>query len=454
MTDHDNQQYKDRLEKVASVVLRPVRINNKGFILWMGFLIVAFAACLFAYSIQLRKGLIVTGLRDYTSWGMYIANFVFFVATSLVGMLISCVLGLIGFKWVKPVARIAEIIAIAFAAVAGLVIISDMGRPDRLPYVFMFGRVQSPILWDVTVVTTYFALSLLLWFFPLIPDLAVAKNKLSGRPAFLAKAYEILSFKWVHHEEQYRILHIAVRILLILVVPTAFAIHTVTSWLFAFTPRAGWDSSIFGPYFISGAFVSGTSALLIAMYFFRKNYKFQDYLTDFHFEKLGRVLFLVSIVYLYFNLNEFLVPAYKMKKLDAIHLHELFMGKYALLFWSVQLGGLVIPIIILLIRKMRKPLPLFIISMFVFAASWLKRFIIVVPPQAHPFLPVQNVPAEWHIYSPTLIETAITMASLLLALIIITVLSKLFPVLPVCELAEDEAIADNELLSGIENNSK
>ena len=127
------------------------------------------------------KGLGVTGLRDVTSWGMYIANFVFFVATSLVGMLISSVLGLAGAKWIKPIARIAEIIAVAFAAVAGLVIISDMGRPDRLPYVFMFGRVQSPILWDVTVVTTYFFVSLLLWFLPIIPDLAISKTRLDGQ---------------------------------------------------------------------------------------------------------------------------------------------------------------------------------------------------------------------------------------------------------------------------------
>lgn len=430
------------LESIAEDILRPIRIN-RSFILWVIFLFGALAACLFAYYLQLRNGLIVTGLRDVTSWGMYIANFVFFVATSLVGMLISSVLGLIGVKWITPIARIAEIIAVAFAAVAGLVIISDMGRPDRLPYVFLFGRVQSPILWDVTVVTTYFVLSLLLWFFPIIPDLAIAKSRLRNRPEFLVKAYEILSFKWVHHEDQYKALHKAVRTLLILVIPTAFAIHTVTSWLFAVTPRAGWDSTIFGPYFISGAFVSGTAALIIAMYFFRVSYKLQKYLTDDHFEKMARILVLVSIVYLYFNLNEFLVPGYKMKKFDAIHLRELFTGEHAFLFWSVQLLGLVLPIILMLFRRIRKPLPMLIISIFVFAGAWLKRMIIVAPPQAHPYLPVQGVPSEWIVYRPTLIETAVTLASILLVLIIITVLSKLFPVIPIWELAAEEEIKDS-----------
>lgn len=425
-----------KINSLAADILKNVRINT-GFLLWMGFLGTLLVVCLYAYTIQLREGLGVTGLRDVTSWGTYIANFVFFVATSLCGMLISSVLGLIGYKWVKPISRIAEIIAIAFAAVAGLVIISDMGRPDRLPYVFLFGRVQSPILWDVTVVTTYFVLSLLLWFFPMIPDLAIAKDKLEGRPKFLVKAYEILSFRWMHHEVQYRILGQSVRILLILIIPTAFAIHTVTSWLFAVTPRVGWDSTIFGPYFISGAFVSGAAAVIIAMYFFRVNYRLEKYLNAQVFERMGRVMVLVAIVYLYFNLNEFLVPAYKLKTGDAIHLRELFTGHYAMLFWGIQLFGLVIPIVLLLFRQMRKPLPMMVISVFVLCASWLKRYIIVVPPQAHPNLPVQHVPIEWVVYKPTLIEIAVTVASIVLVLIIITVLSKLFPVVPIWEMAEE-----------------
>jgi Ni/Fe-hydrogenase subunit HybB-like protein len=437
-------QEKAKLDLISSDILKTVRIN-KGFVLWMGFLLLALAGCIFAYTIQLRNGLGVTGLRDFTSWGMYISNFVFFVATSLVGMLISSVLGLIGAKWIIPIGRIAEIIAIAFSAVAGLVIISDMGRPDRLPYVFLFGRVQSPILWDVTVVTTYFVLSLLLWFLPLIPDLAIARSRMKNAPLFLIKAYELLSFKWIHHEKQYEILKNAMRILLILIIPTAFAIHTVTSWLFAVTPRAGWDSSIFGPYFISGAFVSGTAAVIIAMYFFRVNFRLQRYLTEDHFDKIARVLVLVSIVYIYFNLNEFLVPGYKLKTADAIHLKELFSGEHALLFWCVQLLGLVIPTLLMLLRKLRRPVPLVIISGFMLLASWLKRLIIVVPPQAHPFLPIQNVPPEWIIYKPTLIETLVTIASMLLVLIIVTLLAKLFPIIPIWETAAEKSSDENEI---------
>lgn len=439
MTDSDKKflARPEIIDKVSSDILRPVR-QNRSFILWMMFLSMSLVVCLYAYLIQLKKGLIVTGMRDYISWGMYIANFVFFVATSLVGMLISAVLGLIGFSWIKPIARIAEIIAIAFAAIAGLVIISDMGRPDRLPYLFTHGRIQSPILWDVTVVTTYFVISLLLYFIPMIPDLAISKNRLVGAPDWLKKVYKILSLRWVHKKSQYAIIFKSIRILLILIIPTAFAIHTVTSWLFAVTVRPGWDSTIFGPYFLTGAFVAGSAAVIIAMFFFRNNYKLKDYLTDMHFDKMARLLVLVAIVYFYFNINEFLVPAYKLKQADAHHVHDLFSGKHAILFWGTQLLGLIIPTILLIFKPFRKPLPLTIISVFVLIGSWLKRYIIVVPTQEHPFLPIQHVPGEWIVYKPTIIEASITLGSLVLVLMIITVLSKAFPVIPIWEMAEEK----------------
>ncbi len=432
-----------RLDSIATDILRPIGIS-KGFLVWMGFLIISLSACIYAYYIQWDKGLIVTGLRDYVSWGMYIANFIFFVATSLVGMLISSVLGLMGYKWVKPIARIAEIIAVAFAAIAGLVIVSDMGRPERLPYVFMYGRIQSPILWDVTVVTTYLVLSTLLYFLPLIPDLAISKGRIGHTPKWLQSTYEILSVNWNHTPQQYKILLKSVRILLIIIIPTAFAIHTVTSWLLAVTPRPGWDSTIFGPYFLTGAFVAGSAAVVIMMYFVRTNYKLDKYLTLDHFDKMGKLLVLVSLVYLYFNINEFLVPAYKMKTADAIHLHDLFVGEYATMFWSVQILGLVLPIILLLFSFFRKPFPIMIISIVVLVAAWFKRLIIVVPTQENPYLPKQFVPDAWMVYHPTVIESAITVGAILLAIIIITLLVKLFPVIPIWEMAEEQCEKDHK----------
>ncbi len=438
-----NFQQDSAVDNLSKELFRTVRLN-KGFHIWMGSLSAILLVCFYAYYIQLRDGLGVAGIRDYVSWGLYISNFVFFVATSLVGMLVSGVVGLSGQKWVTPLTRIAEIIAVAFAAIAGLVIVSDMGRPERLAYVFLHGRVQSPILWDVTVVTTYFLISLLLLYITLIPDLAYGKNHLEGRPKLLKKLYEILSLGWSGTKQEVKILKKSTTIMLILIIPVALSIHTVTSWLFAVTLRPGWDSSIFGPYFVSGAFVSGLSCLVIAMYFFRINYKLEDYITDFHFDKVAKLLVLVSLVYLYFNLNEFLVPGYKMKKFDAVHLHQLFAGEHALLFWGVQGLGLIIPIILLLIKPFRKPLPMLIIGLFMLVGSWLKRYIIVVPVQEHPFLPIQHEPSNFMVYSPSLIEILISIAPLIMVLMIISVLAKLFPIIPIWETAVHKGLIKDE----------
>ena len=423
-------------DKITSDLLRPIRLT-KGFMAWMGFLGVSLVVCLGAYFIQLKDGLVVTGLGDYVSWGMYISNFVFFVATSLIGMLISAVLGLSGAKWASPLARIAEIIALAFAAVAGLVIVSDMGHPERLLNVFIHGRIQSPILWDVTVVTIYVLISALFLYIPLIPDLKICHDKLDKLPPFARNIYKVLSLNWTGSHEQEKIVKQLTRAIAIFIIPVALAIHTVTSWLFASTSRIGWDSSIFGPYFVTGAFVSGSAAVIIAMYFYRKNYKLEDYITLSHFDKMGKLLVLVSLVYLYFNLNEYMVPAYKMKKFDAIHLQSLFAGTHALMFWSVQIFGLILPIILLVFNRMRKPLPMLIIASFVLVGAWFKRYIIVVPTMEHPFLPIQNVPLNFKVYSPTLIETLVTIAPFILVLLIITILSKVIPIVSIHETIEE-----------------
>ena len=424
------------IDKITTDLLRPIRLN-KAFILWMGVLGVSLVICLYAYTLQLRDGVGVAGIRDYISWGMYISNFVFFVATSLIGMLIIAVLGLSGVKWASPMARIAEIIALAFAAVAGLVIVSDMGRPDRLLYVIIHGRIQSPIVWDITVVSVYVIVSALLLYIPLIPDLKICYDKLDKTPSFARNIYKLLSLDWNGSPEQVKIMKRSTRALSIFIIPVALAIHTVTSWLFANTSRAGWDSTIFGPYFVTGAFVCGCAAVIIAMYFYRVNYKLKDYITDMHFDNMGKLLVLVSLVYLYFNLNEYMVPGFKMKKYEAIHINELLTGAHAFLFWSTQLLGLVIPIILLLFKKMRKPFPMLIIGIFVLVGAWFKRYIIVVPTQEHPYLPIQNVPMNFKVYTPTLIEILITIAPFILVLLIITILSKVIPIISIHETVEE-----------------
>lgn len=420
--------------------LMPRPFGRLGHI-WVGTLLVICAVGLYFYIEQVRFGLGITAMRDYSTWGIYIANFVFFVAISLVGSLMSAILKLSGAHWRTPLTRISEIIAVASILFAALVIVIDMGRPDRFMNVILHARIQSPITWDVIVISTYLVISLLLLYLPLIPDLAILRDHHKDGSKWQHNLYKILALGWSHHPEQEKILRRSEQILAVLIIPVAFGIHTVTSWLFATTLRPGWDSNNFGPYFISGAFMVGAGGVIAAMYIFRRAYHLEQYLTDKHFDYMGKLLVLLSLVYLYFNINEYFVPAYKMKAAESAHLEQLFFGSYSPLFWSVQIFGMVIPILVLMFRRGRKPLPMFVIAVMVIVGAWFKRFLIVIPTLSHPFIPMTRVPESWQHYMPTFKEWVITGSTLAGALLIITFLSRLFPIIPIAETIEHEEAA-------------
>ena len=401
--------------------------------IWVAALFVVFIAGVICYIRQLQKGLVVTAMRDYVSWGIYISNFVYFVAISLVGSLITAVLRLTGVQWSTPLTRIAEIIAVAAITFAALIIIVDMGRPERFYNLFIHGRLQSPIIWDVVVITTYFFISLLLLYLPLLPDIPILMKFSKGVNKRFYGLYSFLGKFWKNSPAQEKIGERSIAILAVTIVPVAFAIHTVTSWLFATTYRPGWDSTNLGAYFISGAFLVGAGAMLVAMYVFRKAYHLDTYITDAHFDRMGKVTVMLAFVYLYFNINEFLVPAFKMEKGEKAHLVALFAGEFALPFWFAILTSMVFPILILVLRRGRNPGWSMVAGCLVVVGSWFKRYVIVTPTLMHPFLPMYDAPASYMHYFPSWDEWAIAMGSLAGVMLIIAFFAWIFPIIPIHE---------------------
>ncbi len=432
------QGFKTKREKELLGYLVGSTIRYK---IWIGILLFFIILGLIGYYRQLKFGLVVTAMRDYTSWGIYISNFVFFVAVSLVGSLFSSILKLNKNEWAYPLARISEIIAVSAIICAAVIIIVDMGRPDRFFYVLKYMRIQSPIIWDVIIISTYLVISLILLHISLIPDLALCRDRLKNIPKWRHKLYKMLALNWSNHPKQRQLLAKITKIMAISVLPVAFAIHTITSWLFATTWRPGWDSTNLGPYFVSGAFMVGAAVIIFAMFFIRRSLYLKDYITDIHFDKMSKLLVLLSLVYLYFNINEYLGPSFKMVGVEGEHIIELFVGEYAPMYWFVQIGGLILPIILLTIPKMRKPLPVTIISVLVILGAWFKRFLIVIPSLQHPYLPIQDVDESYRHYIPTWEEWTITISSFAWFLFIITILIRWLPVIPVDKKSEFEISA-------------
>src|SRR5512141_465366 len=136
-------------------VLAPLRSTGWRYFAWLAFLLAVLGWALFAYIQQLQNGLIVTNLRDRISWGLYIASFVFFIGISHAGTLLSAILRVTRAHWQMPVTRMAEFITGVALMVAALFPVIDMGRPERVANMVLFGRWQSPLLWDILSILTY-----------------------------------------------------------------------------------------------------------------------------------------------------------------------------------------------------------------------------------------------------------------------------------------------------------
>jgi len=421
--------WRQRLEETA---LRPLIHTGKGFYLVVGLLLLILGWGAYAYSLQIREGLIVTGLRDRIMWGFYISNFVFFIGISYGGVLSSAVLRVVRAGWRTPMTRIAEIVAVVALMVGALYPIIDLGRPDRILHIILYGRWQSPIIWDVLAINTYLVASLIYLFLPLIPDLALCRDRLGGRlPKWRQLLYRLAAIGWRGTPEQRRHLETAIGIMMIFIIPLAVMVHTVVAWIFGMTLREPWNSTIFGFFFVAGAVFSGIATLIIVMAILRKVYHLEEYITEKQFIYLGYLLAAFTFVMLYANLSEYLTTGYKMEEGQLFHFRQLFLGQFAGFFWGYIIGGLIVPALIVMLPWTRNIWGIVVAAALVVMAMWLERYYLVVAS-----LRVPQMPYEPSIYAPTWVEGAIALGTLALFGLLIALFTKLVPSIAIWEVAE------------------
>jgi len=428
------------IELVKEDCLRPTRKWGRSTQIWLGILCCVAAWGLFAFIHQLRHGLGVTAMRNYVSWGLYISTFVFFIGISHSGTLVSAILRITKQEWRRPITRSAELLTFVSLLFGGIMPIIDLGRPDRVLNLVIFGRVQSPLLWDVISIMTYFTGSTVFLYLPMIPDMALCRDRLivtkTRFDKFRKRLYTFMAIGWTGTKTQWHKLETVMTIMTIVIIPVAVSVHTVVSYIFAMTLRPGWDSTVFGPYFVAGALYSGSAGVILGMAVFRHLYKLEKYITPRHFDLMGRIVLALTLIYAYLNLNEYWIPAYKMATHEGFLLRDLFFGSYSGVFWTLQFGTVLLPIIIMSIPKGRQILPLSITCVIIVIGAWIKRYIIVVPTLLHPYMPIQEVPADWSSYFPNWVEWSVTMGCLSGIFIVITLFSKFFPMMAVWEVEE------------------
>ena len=420
-------------------VLRPMYRTRPTF--WVIFVALGGLVLMGAvtWGAQIYWGLGITGLNRPINWGLYLVNTVYFIGIGHAGTFISAALRVLKVEWRRPISRAAETLTLFGLSTAALAIFIHLGRVWKaywlLPYPNqrqLWPNWRSPLMWDFMAILTYMTGSVLFIYLGLLPDLAMARDHTRG---WRHRLYAILSLGWRGTEKEWAYHKTSLDIFSYIIIPVMFSVHTIVSWDFAMSIQPGWNSTIFGPYFILGALFSGVAAVIIVMAIIRKAMRLQYFLRDEHFNGMAKFLLILSFAWAYFYFNDYIVPWYGGEPVMKV-LFDLFHRGWAAPLWFLMLfSNLFLPGIALWSRRVRSSIPvLVVICIFVQIGMYLERYLII------PVMSGRNeLPFDWGTYIPRL-ETLITVASFALVAFLYLLFSRVFPLIPVWEILEGQIL--------------
>lgn len=431
----DVEKRKRELVKEFSPMLETFSFKTK---LWIGGLIAIILVGLYAFIVQFTKGHIVTGMRDNVVWGIYIINFIFFVGISYSGAFIAGVLHFFKTPWKNSVARIVELITVLSLVIGPIFILLCIGRLDRLHYLFLYPRIQSPITWDIIAIMTDLVGCFIYLYLTFIPDFAILRDDKELNVAnWRKKAYKILALNYQDTPEQRERLHKITRTMSAMIIAMAIVAYTVLAWIFSLTLQPGWNSSIFAPYFIIAGLYSGVGVIIICMYAIRKYFNLEKHIRKIHFIAAGIILLVMSLLFGYFTFSEYF-PRWFSHKENDVHLLETLFSRYFWEFIFANYIGVLVPIIILFFKKFRTIKSITFAAVIAVLGLWLNRFLIVVPTLETPYLPIQDTRAEFVHYSATWVEYSLSLTGIAAFCLLFTLLIKFVPIIPMSGIVDYE----------------
>jgi molybdopterin-containing oxidoreductase family membrane subunit len=426
MTEKSSNQITDDL-------LRPLFRTSPRFFIAVGLLGVLVVAAFAAFGYQAYDGIGNAGIRRPVFWGFYITNFVFWIGISHAGTLISAILRLANATWRRPVTRCAEVITVFALSIGAMFPVIHLGRPWLafwlIPYPSERGiwpNFRSPLVWDFFAINTYLIGSIVFLTLPIIPDLATVRDKARG---WRKRVYTLLALGWRGTPKQWHRLATAMHIMAIVIIPVAVSVHSIVAWDFGMSIVPMWHSTIFAPYFVAGAIFSGIAGLILAMAFLRKFLHLEDYLLPLHFDNLGKLLLVMSLLWLYFVFAERLTIWYGNEPAEMAVFWATQSGAYAPLFWAMVFCNFLIPFPLLAIKRFRTITGTVIASLGVVVGMWLERYLIIVPSLARKYLPY-----SWGDYQPTWVEITITVGTFAGVALLYILFSKAVPMISIWEL--------------------
>src|SRR5512138_2264077 len=421
--------------QVTEDICRPVEAKPSK-LWWIGFLIsVLFLGFgIFSVTMEVIYGVGQWNLHKTVGWGWDITNFVWWVGIGHAGTLISAILLLFRQGWRTGVNRAAEAMTIFAVMCAGQFPIWHMGRVWNafftLPYPNTRGPLwvnfNSPLLWDVFAISTYFTVSLLFWYSGLLPDLATLRDR--ARLKWRKMFYGIASFGWTGSTKHWQ-RHEALSLVLAgLSTPLVLSVHTIVSFDFATSVVPGWHTTIFPPYFVAGAIFSGFAMVQTLMLVTRKVLNLQDYITLWHIELMNIIIIITGSIVGIAYITELFIAWYSGVEYEGYAFYNRIQGPYAWAYWSMMTCNVISPQLFW-IKKIRTSIAAtFILSIIVNIGMWFERFVIIVISLHRDYLP-----SSWTMFHPTLYDVGEFILTVGFFFTAFLLFAKFFPVINMFE---------------------
>ena len=380
-------------------------------------------------------GIGVWGLNKTVDWAWDITNFVWWVGIGHAGTLISAVLLLFRQKWRMAINRSAEAMTIFAVMMAALFPGIHMGRIWMAYWVFplpnQFGSLwvnfNSPLLWDVFAISTYFSVSLVFWYIGLIPDFATIRDR-AVKPVS-KMAYSVLSFGWTGNAKAWIRFEEVSLVLAGLATPLVFSVHSIVSMDFATSVIPGWHTTIFPPYFVAGAIFSGFAMVQTLLLIARKVLHLESYITIKHAEYMNIVIVITGSMVGVAYLSELFISWYSGVEYEAYAFLNRATGPYWWAYWSMMTCNVITPQLFWF-KKLRTSLIVsFILSIFVNIGMWFERFVIIVTSLHRDY-----IPSSWSMFHPTFVDIGIFLGTIGIFFTLFLLFSRFFPVLALNEL--------------------
>ncbi len=414
------------------------RVEQKPTPLWMMAMAVSLgllAVGLYAVYLLLWNGIGMWGLNKTVGWAWDITNFVWWMGIGHAGTLISAILLLFRQRWRMSINRAAEAMTIFAVICAALFPLLHTGRPwlamywmFPLPNTFgsLWVNFNSPLLWDVFAISTYFSVSLVFWYIGLIPDFATIRDRATNKISKMI--YGALSFGWTGGAKTWSHYETVALVLAGLATPLVLSVHTIVSFDFATSVIPGWHTTIFPPYFVAGAIFSGFAMVLTLLLVTRKVYKLEDYITIQHIELMNIVIIITGSIVGVAYITEFFIAWYSGVEAEHYAFLNRASGPYWWAYWSMMTCNVISPQLFWF-KKIRTNLAAtFIISIIVNIGMWFERFVIIVTSLHRDFLP-----SSWAMFYPTMVDIGVYIFSFGLFFTAFFLFAKFFPVINIAE---------------------